>query len=412
MSLVTGLVLLAFCILMQGFFSGSEMAMVSANRAKLEQSANDGSSGAALAIQLLDSPDQLLGTCLIGTNLCLVSSGTIVALILRGQGYPQEWMVTIVLTPIVLMFGEALPKTLYAHYSETLAPLAARPLRIAQWLFTAPLWAVHHWDTLLQRLPGEAPVLQRKTLVELLDSSTDAGDIAPEDRALIRRLFAMRDTPVESCMTPLVDIIALPEDASVKDAVELVVRHGKSRVPIFRKRIDNIIGVVSHRDLLFRAQSPGQPVRSLMSDVHYVPETMPASELLRELRGKSPHMAVVVDEYGGATGLVTLEDLLEEVVGEIRDERDKLGPRIRRLGNRDWRVPARIEMDELSEALKLELPEGDYETVAGLLLAHLGRIPRAGEVVQIEHLTFHIEEANGRAIQTVRMTVPAPPTSS
>lgn len=407
LTLPLGILLIAGCLLAQGFFSGSEMALVSANRDKLRALAETGNVGAGHALALLDREERLLGTCLIGTNTCLVTAGTLVAALVAAQGLRPEVWATALLTPIALTFGEAVPKTVYRHHADTLAPMVARPLRVfEQVLFRPMLWLVDGWSAVLKRLPGEARNVSRAGIVGLLDDGHGGGDIDPGDRELIKRLFGLVDTPVESCMTPLVDVIALPETATVADATSRVLQHGKSRLMVYRDRIDNIIGYIDHRDLLFSATGDAQPVSAIARPARYVPETQRSHDLLRQLRNEQEHLAVVVDEYGGAVGLVTVEDLLEEVVGEIRDERDKAGPGIRRLSERDWRVPARLEIGEVSEVIGRPLPEGDYETVAGMVLARLGRIPEAGEVVRVGGFTIHVEAATDRAIQTVRLTAP------
>jgi len=407
MSLTFGLLLLAASLLAQGFFSGSEMAMVSSNREKLSAEAANGRASARLALELLDRQERLVGTCLIGTNLCLVTSGTLVAYLLRSRGYDATALATLALTPLALTFGEALPKTLYAHYANAIAPIAARPLRAFELLFAVPLMVIGAWSTLLKRVPREAAALSREGIVGLLEEqSPHGGGIDPEDRALIRRLFEMSETPVESCMTPLVDVVAISREASVREATAKVLQHGHSRLPVYEDRIDNIVGVLDHRDLLGATEEDTRTVSEIVRPVRYLPESKRTSALLRELRNLGEHLAIVVDEYGGAVGLVTIEDLLEEVVGEIQDERDKAGPGIRRLGERDWRVPARLEVAEVSEAIGHLLPEGDYETVAGLVLARLGHIPEAGEVVRVAGFTLHIEQATDRAIQTIRLTAP------
>jgi CBS domain containing-hemolysin-like protein len=407
MTLGFGLVLLSMTVLAQGFFSGSEMALVSANHDRLRVAADAGDKGAGMALDLLDREDRLLGTCLIGTNLSLICSSTLVPLMLATAGF-NEALTIAILTPLVLTLGEALPKTVYGYHADTIAPLAARLLSLFERLFAVPLFVVAAWSRVLETIPSESAAVSREGIVELLDEAEMGGDIDPADRALIRRLFAMSDTPVHTCMTPLVDVVAVPEDAVADEAIAKVLHHGMSRIPVYRDRIDHIVGVVDHRDLLFNKDTAGMTVARMMVPVRYVPEAKRTAQLLRELRMLGTHLAIVVDEYGGAVGLVTVEDLVEEVVGDIRDERDKAVPGVRRLSERDWRVPARTEIEALNQTISHELPEGDYETIAGLVLAILGRIPDAGEVIHIDGFSVLVEAANERSIQTVRLTVPRP----
>jgi len=394
--------LLIIALVSQGFFSGSEMALVSANRAKLLEDADEGDHGAVLAVALLAEEDKLIGTCLVGTNVSVVAGSSIATLLLLDMGLGQEWIATVVFVPIALVFGEALPKTVYGRHADFLAPLLSRPLTAIRRALYVPLAAIQGWTNILVRVRGPIGDIKREDIVDLLEEEGD-GDIDPEEKALIRRLFALPETPAESCMTPLVDVVAIPETATVGDAAAIVVRSGHSKLPVFRDRIDNIIGIVSHSDLLY-AGNDDRPISELTHPVIFVPETKPTDKLFKQMRLEQHQFAVVVDEYGGSVGLVTIEDLLEEIVGEIQDERDGDEPTIRRLGDRSWLVPARIEIEELAEAIGQAVPEGDYETVAGLILARLGRIPEAGEVVRVGPLTFHVEVATERAIQQVRLT--------
>ena len=404
MSPALGLPVVATCLLLQGFFSGSEMAMVSANRALLEARAEEEDTGAALALQLLKDEPSLFGTCLIGTNLCLIGGTTVFGFVMVQQGIPEEWLQTLLYVPLGLLLGEAVPKLVYRHYADALVPILARPLTAFQTVFAPLLWAVGQWGRILRMLlkTSEARV-GREDIVQLLDG--EAGPIDPEDRALIQRLLAMNETTVQECMTPLVDVHAVDEEGTVADAVDLVLREGYSRIPVYRDRIDNIIGRVEHRDLLF-SPADTEKVGQLVRTVQFVPESKRVDELLRQMRQGGDPFAVVVDEYGGSIGIVTLEDLLEEVIGEIEDERDLRAPGIRRLGEREWRVPARTEVDELEVTVDRPIPRGDYETVAGLLLKVTGRIPETGETIRVGRLTFHVEAASDRAIHQLRVVAP------
>jgi CBS domain containing-hemolysin-like protein len=406
MTLGTAVMLIALCLLLQGFFSGTEMALVSSNRALLKAKASEGNSGAALAIEMLEvREERLLATCLIGTNLFLIAGTTVTALVLLDHGRHHEWLVTLLYVPLALIFGEAVPKTVYRHFSDALAPVLARPIRTIETVLSPALWIVSRWNAFLKRtLRSEEPSIRREDIVQLLDDR-HGHRINPEERAMIRQLLAMNEVTAEDRMTPLVDVHAVPSDATVDEAIALVIQEGHSRVPVYRERIDNLVGRIEHRALLF-APPTAATVESLMLPVRFVPNTKRGDELLREMREASDPFAVVVDEYGGSIGIVTMEDLLEHVVGEIDDERDMLAPGIRRLSEREWRVPARTEVAELEEALGRALPSGDYETVAGLLLAVTGKIPVTGEAIRVGRLTFHVEAASDRAVHMLRVVAP------
>lgn len=402
---VVGIGLAGLCVLSQGFFSGSEMAIVSANRSKLEAKRDMGNRGAALALELLSQEERLLATCLVGTNMSVVTGTTLATLLVLQAGVTSSAVATFAFVPFALILGEALPKTVYGHHANRMAPVLAYPLRAIQRVMAPILFLVSGWSALLKYVLADPERgIRRADIVSLLDDKAE-GDIDLEDRQLIRRVFELTETAVEDCMTPLVDVHALPDTATVADATEMVLSRGRSRIPIYSNRVDNIVGIVSHRSLLFAAHD-GVLLADLVTSAPFVPETKRADELLKKMRHADEHLAIVVDEYGGSVGIVTVEDMVEEILGEIRDERDRNEPLARRLGPREWRVPARVEVDELAQILGVALPEGDYETVAGLLLAALGRIPEAGEVVVLRSVSFHIEEATERAILTVRVVLP------
>ena len=406
-----GVVVVGAAVLSQGFFSGSEMALVSCNRARLKANAEQGSAGAALALRMLEhEEDKLLGTCLIGTNLSLITGTTTAGLVLAGLGYHEEWLLTLLYLPVGLVMGEALPKLLYRHYADALAPRLAPPLRLVQRALTPALFVVSRWSALLGRLLGaEESSVRREDIVQLLnEGAVDTHDRPPgrrpRPRALIRRLLKMSEIAVEEAMTPLVDVKAIPEEATVGQAIAIVLRGGHSRLPVYRERVDNIVGMVDHRDLLFAADDDVL-VSTLTNPVRFVPDSKRLDALRREMTDAGEPFAVVVDEYGGSVGIVTMEDLFEQVLGDIQDERDHQGPAIRRLSDREWRVPARTPIEDLEAAIGRTVPQGDYETVAGLLLAVTGKIPETGAVVRIARLTVFVEAASERAVHQVRVVV-------
>lgn len=399
------------CLLGQAFFSGSEMAMVSADRLALRAHADAGKTGANLSLQLLAREDRLLGTCLIGTNLSLVAGTTLTATVLAWWGIELALASALVYTPLALILGETLSKTVFQHYADRLAPVLAYPLRTAQIVLAPGLLVVGLWskalDTLLGR--GARKPVSREEIVDLLGAETssgEGGDIDADERRLITRLFVLSETPVDEVMTPLVDVTAVDVASTAEQAASAAVDSGHSRLPVYADRIDNIVGVVHVRALLFADDDQDVTVAELMEPAVFVPEQKRVDDLLTEMRHRRDPFVIVVDEYGGSVGLVTIEDLLEEVVGEIHDERDEAEPTVQRLSEREWRVPARTELDELIEETGYAFPEGDYETIAGFVLAAIGRIPRQGETLKIGPLTFLIEEANERAVIGMRITLP------
>jgi len=252
--------------------------------------------------------------------------------------------------------------------------------------------------------------VSREELKALLQMEPDEADVTTHEAQLIDKIFDLGDTTVREVMVPLVEVATLPDTATPRDAIACVLERGFSRIPIYRRRETNIVGVVGVKDLLSR----GALVRildELKRPPYYVPETKRIDDLLREMQRNRTHMAVVVDEYGGSTGVVTLEDILEEIVGDIQDEHERAPAVAERLPDGSYRVAARANIDELNEAFDWTLPKRDYETVAGLVLASLHRIPRAGEEFQIAGYTITVLEADVRHVAAVKITPPVAPST-
>jgi CBS domain containing-hemolysin-like protein len=401
--LLTGMPLVLACVACQAFFSGSEMAVVSANRARLEALAEQNHAGAKRALALLAREEHLLGTTLIGTNLSVASGSTLTAWLMTRAGSTEELLATAVFLPLALVLGETLPKTIGEHHADRLAPMVAPVLALLQRAFAPALWLVGQWGKFLRsfvQAQPDAGQLSREDLVDLLDEKSQAID--PDHRRRIQGLFTLRQQVVEDCMTPLVEVEALPVEASLDEAAAKVLACGHSRLPLFEERVDNIVGYLDQRDLL-QPPPEARTARDLMRDIRIEPETKRTDALLREMRSGGYRFVLVVDEYGGAVGVVTMEDLLEEIIGEIQDERDVVEPTIQEIGPREWRLPGRAEMAEVEDVVGRPLPEGHYDTVAGLLMAHLGHIPKVNEECRIGGFLLVVEKATDRTVVQVRL---------
>jgi CBS domain containing-hemolysin-like protein len=252
------------------------------------------------------------------------------------------------------------------------------------------------------RTPDTRHVVSREELKALLSMEPGEADVTTHEAEMIGKIFDLGDTTVREVMVPLVDVSMLPVTASPADAVALIEQRGFSRIPIFRDRETDLVGVVAAMDLLRRGAEVGR-VDALMREPYYVPETKRIDDLLREMQRARTPMAVVVDEYGGATGIVTLEDVVEEIVGEIEDEHDRTPATVERLPDGSYWVAARMNIDEVNEALDWTLPKHDFETVGGLVLATLHRIPRTGEEFPVPGYTITVLEADARRVIAVKI---------
>jgi CBS domain containing-hemolysin-like protein len=409
--------IIGLTVLVTAFFSAAEMSFIAANRLRLRHMAEGGHRTAVRYLEAFRSPERLLSTAMMGVTLAHITASTVATWVLIPVvGGGAALLVTLGLTPLMLVFGEVIPKAV-ARERATGLILVLFPMIEGVGKLLAPLtWGA---NTLVGRalsLVGRQPTstrqfVSREELKLLLQMEPEEADVTVTEAEMIDKIFDLGETAVREVMVPLVDVAALPETASPDDAVCLIRERGFSRIPVFTDRAFNIVGVVTTMDLL-RLGGQAPDLRSLMRPATYVPETKRIDDLLREMQKNRVQLAVVVDEYGGAVGIVTVEDIIEEVVGEIRDEHDRTPDTVERLPDGSYRVAGRAGIDEVNEALEWELPKGDFETVAGLVLATLHRIPLVGEVFRVSRYTVTVLEADKRRVLTVRITPDAPKKSN
>lgn len=410
MDLLSYLPVILFLLAMEAFFSGSEMAIVSCDKLKIRTDSSGGARGAKLVESMLEKPEWLLGTTLVGTNLAVVSNTILVTFLAIDRFHQRgELIAVLLLSPLVLFWGEILPKTLFRQKADFLAPRVIYPLWAASRVFTPALWFFTTIPRLLPRgssglAEAGGNILHRDDLTLLLRMPHDGTDMLQEERKMVDRLIELSGQKVDDVMIPLVDVVAVPEESTLEEAVRTMVEKGHSRLPVFRDRIVNIVGLLHHFDLLLK-KDLSEGIRASARPVFYVPETKQVYELLLDMKRRGHSMAIAVDEYGGATGIITVEDILEEIVGEIEDEYDPKRSLYTKIGPSAYLLDSRIEVDHMNERFQLDLPEGSYETLGGLLMSHIGRIPEEGEVLRLKNLVFTVEKATPRSVRKVRLDI-------
>lgn len=410
--LIIDILLVVVFIALEGFFSGSEIAIVSANRIRLRHWAGKGDKRAQRLLALLETPDQLLATTLVGTNVSVVVASTLATVALIYMfGTHGELFALALMWPLALVFGEIVPKTVFQENADRVALWVVKPLGWAMFCFRPLIAFVGGVARILvtREEVTRSPFVTKEEIESLLRGSERAVDLEVGERRMIRRIFEFGDAPVKEVMVPLVDLVAVPDDATPETVIEKITESGFSRIPVYQEEIFNIVGLINAFDLLSLPEDV-TTIEEIVREVHYVPEAKRKDDLLRELQQKRMQMAVVVDEYGGAVGIVTIEDLLEEIVGEIEDEYDAYRAWYQELPDGSHLVDARMELDHLKEELGLELPRGDYETLGGFLINYLETIPRQGTVVTVGRVRLSVREADERRVLWVRLeTVEAPP---
>jgi putative hemolysin len=401
-------------LLLEAFFSGSEIALISANRRRLRHWAEQGDRGAVRVLKLLERPERLVATTLLGSNLSEISNTILVsAFLLETMGTRGEILAMLLLPPLILIFAEITPKSIGRQHSTRLARRLGPILWVISWVLYpltfifAGLSRVALWLT-GARHTSKLPFISREDLHLVVANSGPEVDLERKERIFIHRILQFSLRSVKEVMVPLIRVTAIPDTLTMSQALEEFRTSRFSRLPVYHHRIDNLIGVVHDFDLLGEGDLE-RPIRTIMRSVAFVPELKKIDRLLAEMQRQGNHLAIVVDEYGGAVGIVTIEDLLEEIVGEIIDEFDQEIAPFKKLGEGHYLVSARTEIKALNESLHLKLPAGDYETLAGFLIAQLGDLPRAGEQLQFRNLRFTVRQAEARAVKEVELVVDKTP---
>jgi CBS domain containing-hemolysin-like protein len=402
------------CLLSTMFFSAAEMAFIAANRLRLRHLAEEGHRVAARYLEAFRHPERILSTAMVGVTISHIVASSITTVVLLPAFGGVAWLVaTAIITPVMLVFGEIIPKAVAREWATTLILSLYRPLTWASRVLTPFVFVANTVVSSLLRLMGGPRAdtrhfVSREELKALLAMEPGEADVTTQEAEMIDKIFDLGDTTVREIMVPLVEVAMLADTATPADAIALIHRRGFSRIPVYAQRETSIVGVVGAMDILARGPE-ATTLAQLMRPPVYVPETKRADDLLRDMQRSRNHMAVVVDEYGGSTGVVTLEDILEQIVGEIHDEHDRAPASVERLPDGSYWVAARTNIEELNEALEWTLPKRDYETVAGLVLASLHRIPRRGEEFQVDGYTITVLEADERHVTALKVTPPASP---
>ncbi len=410
---------IAACLLVQAFFAASEIAMVVTDESKLGAANERDKRESALLLTLLRRRERVLALTLTGANLATVIAASVLTTFLHQFGPNTSYLAPFILAPLSLLIGESLPKLLTFRHPITFARIAARPLRALEAVFWLVLEAESMVSRALRRLAGVPAGMQdvfitREDLALMIRSLGDqpqpsiADAILPAERQMISRIFRFKNAEARQAMVPLVRVEAVTLETTLAEAAEIARRSGFSRIPVFEKRIVNIVGVLHVFDLL-EAPDLNRPVKEVMRQVVYFAESTPLDEILVTFQRTGQNLAVIVDEYGGAAGILTLEDLLEEIVGEIEEEHGAGEELVRVISPRALSASARAPVAELNERFGLRLPEsGEYATIGGLVVERLGHIPRPGEQLKAGEATLTVVRADARAVREILIT-PAQP---
>ena len=410
MTLIIALVFLVAC---SAFFSASETAFSSLNQIRLKSRAEDGDASAARVLAMAEKYDKLLSTILIGNNIVNIAAASIgTILFTRALGAERgATMSTIVLTIVVLIFGEVTPKSLAKEMPETVATAVSPMLNLLMVLFTPLTWLFSQWKRLLGHFvhSTEEDTITEGELMTMVSEAENDGELTDRESELIRSAIEFDDVEVEEILTPRVDVVAVEDNTSLDEVAQTFAESGYSRLPVYHDTIDNIIGVVHEKDFYLARLKKETSLEELVKPTLYTTGSTQISQLLRTLREQHHHLAVVVDEYGGTEGIITLEDILEELVGEIWDEHDEATEDFHKQSDGSWIVLGSASVDDLFETLGLPEDEDiDSNTVNGLVQEKTCHLPKVGDRFTLGEYDGVVTRTAKRRVTEVRLTPAAP----
>jgi putative hemolysin len=407
------LIIFVICVVLSAYFAASEIAFMSLQRYKLEALVQKKAKGAKLVAWLKDHPERFLSTVLLGTNLVNVAAaslGTILAVAAWGEKIGLI-VSTVSVTIIMLIFGDAVPKTSASQRSEKVSFAVAPTIRLFSWIF-APFVAILSWITsgfgrvFGTRTVGSSLVSEEEIRAMINVGSRD-GTVEQAEAQMLHNVFELGDRPAREIMVPRTEVVWLEKGTTLEKFFESYSQHPFYRYPVFEEKSDNVIGVLSSKDVLLKLAKAScdrqQSIDNIVRPAHFAPESKRISELLTEMRENNFHMSIIVDEYGGTSGIVTLTQLVEEIIGEVKDELSTLEKEFEIIDESTFLLSAGMRIEDVNAEMKLGIPEGDYETVAGFVLKLMGRIPKVGEQSRYRDLKIVVTQMSGKKIEEIKV---------
>ena len=410
MSTTTCIIIMAVCLTLSAYFSATETAFSSANTTRLRTMAEKGSKNAALALRLLEQYDRLLSTILIGNNIVNIATASIgTVLFVRHYGDAGATISTVVVTVVVLIFGEISPKSIAKDCAEKCAMLSAPILQVLIWVLMPLNLLFSLWKKLLAkvfRLSGDSKMSQEELLM-LVDEVQQDGSIDRDEGELLKNAIGFSEQEAQDILIHRVDLAALPVTASKEEVAALFTQTKYSRLLIYQDSIDHILGTVHQKDFYVGCGVTDQPLSAIISPPVFALENEPIRLLLKKLQQAKTHVAVVVDEYGGTCGIVTMEDILEELVGEIWDEHDEEEVFLRKIAPDTYAVDASMDFDDFAEFFQLKT-DSEMVSVSGWVMEQFGRVPEAGDSFTFDNLAVRVTRVENHRIEEIQVTQQKP----
>ncbi|MBU2492739.1 MAG: hemolysin family protein [Bacteroidetes bacterium] len=398
--------LLVGLLIFSGFFSGSEIAFIVSNKIKLEIKARKNKLTAKEAIYFVNNPQILYSTILISNNIINVAFASIFTVVVGTAFQLSDFSILIYSTILLLIFGELLPKYFAFEMSDTVVLASSIPIRIVSVIIYPFVKITSSLSALLIKSGNVKEekislLFQREDLQVLLDESSQASGNPDDTYDIVNKIIDLGEQKIYEVITPRTEIVAIDIESNMEEVLNIFIESGFSKIPVYEDNIDNIKGVIYAYDMF---KNPGD-LNSIIREVLYVPDTKKTLEMLNELLAKRVSIAVVIDEFGGTAGIITTEDIIEEMLGEIMDEHDIEEEIMRKIDNNTYILSGKVEVDLINEEFELKIPDGDYETIAGYITSNLGTIPTKGETFNIDHFKFYIIRSDKNKIDLVKLVV-------
>lgn len=410
MSQGTGELIIVLCVILSAFFSAAETAFNSLNRVKLETQSEHGDKKAAEILKLLDQYDKMLSTILIGNNLVNIGATSVATVLLVEQFGEQlgSGLSTILTTIVLLVFGEISPKSIAKNNADAFARFSVSFVRVLVFIFTPLNFLFGLWQKLLQKLfrPASEETVTDEEILSYVKEAERGGEIDRQESGLIRNSIDFNETTAEDILTPRVDMEVLDINASNEEVANAFKETNFTRIPVYKDSIDNIRGIINQKDFYSKIYGTNHTIKEIIRPVIFMIPKKPIGELLRTFQKKKMHVAIILDEYGGTVGMVTLEDIIEELVGEIWDEQEEAVEDIRRIDPKAYVVRGTVKMEDLFDAIHFKPKEEmESETVNGFLMDQLGHLPRERETVRLDHLKFTVLKTGDRRVKEARVDI-------
>ena len=412
---VIQLLILILLLCLSAFFSSAETALLSISQVRIRTLVDEGNKRAVTLDRVVSNKSKMLSAILIGNNVVnLSASSLITSLVIKNFGNAYVGIATGIITLLILIFGEISPKTMATLQAEKVALKVAGIISVLMKILTPVIFIVNLLAGGVLRLMGVDPNAKTDTITEselrtIVDVSHEEGVIESEERRMINNVVDFGDTQAKDVMVPRIDMVFVEENTTYDELMEVYRENMFTRIPVYRDTTDNVIGIINMKDLLFYEKGTDFRLKNYLREAYFTYEFKKTSELFVEMRQNSVSLAIVLDEYGATAGLITLEDLLEELVGEIRDEYDADELKsLQKLSDREYRVEGSMKLDDINDALELFLSSEDYDSVGGLIIGALDHVPAAGESVTVDDIRFVVEKMDKNRIEWVKMTLPEP----